>query len=377
MYFPVGKSHFDPAFQGNGAAIDAFLRVASTLQHAEDETVKVEGIYIYSGSSPDGSEALNSRLSLARQQSIEDYLRQRMAIGTEVERSTEIYDWSALKELVQNDFDMPAASRREVLAALETAPQNAMSFRKAISASAWAYLRKTHYPAMRKTTVVFNWSRTKIKSLEVPHKAAMAQVSVPPVEFRVNPLPAKAVQPFVPTSNRDIILKVNALVLPLLVGNIGIEYQPLKHFSISMNAYYTSLDWLTSTIKFRVLGIQPEVRWWLSKDMVGFFAGAHFTFSWYNIALGGDWRYQDHGTHMPVLGGGVNAGYKIPLGNDSDSRWGLEFSIGAGVLPLYYDIYYNVPNGRKAGENRVTYWGIDHAAVTITYRVGRYKVREK
>ena len=221
VYFPAGKSNFDPTFQGNGAAIDAFLRAVATLQHTEGEEATVEGIYIYSGSSPEGSAALNSRLASARQQSIENYLRQRLVIRTEVQRSTEIYDWPALRALVEKDFDMPAASRREVLAALETAPESADSFRNAIGASAWKYLRETHYPAMRKTTVIFNWSRAKVKRVEVEHSTVTARVAGPTIEFRPTPLPVKVEQLPVRTSNRDFILKVNVLVLPLLVGNLG------------------------------------------------------------------------------------------------------------------------------------------------------------
>ena len=166
-------------------------------------------------------------------------------------------------------------------------------------------------------------------------------------------------------------LKVNSLSLPLLVANVGVEVAPLPHFSVSLPAYYTALDWFSETVKFRVLGVQPEVRYWLSNDFRGLFFNLHCTFAYYNVAWGGDYRYQDHARKSPTLGGGLGIGYKVAL--DKDSPWGLEFGIGGGALPLHYDYYYNIHNGRLAGEDTHTYWGVDQAFVSFTYRLGNSK----
>ncbi len=37
-------------------------------------------------------------------------------------------------------------------------------------------------------------------------------------------------------------------------------------------------------------------------------------------------------------------------------------------MPLHYDLFYNVPNGRKAGEGQKIYWGIDNVAINFVYR---------
>ena len=175
---------------------------------------------------------------------------------------------------------------------------------------------------------------------------------------------------------RDVVLKVNTLTLPLLVANAGIEVRPLDHWSLNLPLYYTALDWFSETVKFRVLGVQPEIRYWLKDDMHGLFFNIHTTFAYYNIAWGGDYRYQDHARKSPSLGGGLGIGYKVPL-KDSDTPWGVEFGIGGGALPLHYDYYYNVHNGRLAGEDKRTYWGVDQAFVSFTYRLGQAKKSEK
>lgn len=173
-----------------------------------------------------------------------------------------------------------------------------------------------------------------------------------------------------------VVVKANTLTLPLLVANAAVEVQPLEHWSVNLPVYYTALDWFSETVKFRVLGVQPELRYWFRKDLQGLFINAHATFGYYNIAWGGAYRYQDHARKTPALGGGLGVGYKTSLGDDS-SPWGLEFVLGAGALPLHYDYYYNMHNGRLAGEDKHTWWGPDQAAISVTYRIGQAKKSRK
>ena len=174
-----------------------------------------------------------------------------------------------------------------------------------------------------------------------------------------------------------VVLKVNTVSLPLLVANVGVEIQPIRHFSVNLPVYYSGLDWFSETVKFRMLGVQPELRYWFRPDFHGLFLNAHATFSYYNIAWGGDYRYQDHARKTPVFGGGLGIGYKTNLRDDGTSPWGIEFGIGGGALPLHYDYYYNIHNGRLAGEDTHTYWGPDQAFVSFTYRIGQAKSSRK
>ncbi len=175
---------------------------------------------------------------------------------------------------------------------------------------------------------------------------------------------------------RDVTVKVNALTLPLLVVNAAVEVRPMEHWSVSLPVYYTALDWFSETVKFRVLAIQPELRYWLKGDMTGLFFNAHGTFGYYNMAWGGTYRYQDHARRSPSLGGGLGIGYKLPM-DEGETPWGIEFGIGGGVVPLHYDYYYNVPNGRLAGSDTHTYFGLDQAFVSFTYRLGKSNQKEK
>lgn len=53
-----------------------------------------------------------------------------------------------------------------------------------------------------------------------------------------------------------------------------------------------------------------------------------------------------------------------------DNRWRMEFSLGAGVYPLHYDVFHNTKktkDGLMTETIKKTYWGIDQAAISFLY----------
>ena len=117
----------------------------------------------------------------------------------------------------------------------------------------------------------------------------------------------------------------------------------------------------------------PELRFWPLREH-RFFAALHFGVASYNLALGGDWRIQDHNGNSPAIGGGVNLGYRIPLGRSG--RWNVEFSLGAGVYKAYYDKFRNERNGVRSSTVRKTFIGLDNAAVSFSYMFDLKKTRK-
>ena len=170
-------------------------------------------------------------------------------------------------------------------------------------------------------------------------------------------------------ARHESYLKTNVLAYPLLIPSLGYEWRPVNKFSFGAEGYYSAINWFSPNTKFRVLGLQAEARYWFRDNMYGPFTGIHFTFGWYNVATGGEYRYQDHQGKEPAYGTGLTLGYKVPfLPKLNRGRMGFEFTIGYGVMPLHYDMFYNVENGRKAGEGKKVYWGIDNAAINFVYR---------
>lgn len=151
----------------------------------------------------------------------------------------------------------------------------------------------------------------------------------------------------------------------MLWSNVHFEIDGDPHWSFALPIYYSGLNYFSSNRKFRTFTLQPEARYWLRPDNNGFFFGAHAGMAYYNVAFGGDKRYQDHNRRTPALGGGMTVGYRTPLNHDKRLR--MEFTLGAGVYHLDYDTFENRPDGPVNGRVRRTFAGIDNVAISLVY----------
>jgi hypothetical protein len=159
-------------------------------------------------------------------------------------------------------------------------------------------------------------------------------------------------------------LKTNAVGWALLNGNIAVEYSFDDHWTVSLPVYYGALDYFTSIVKFRTHAILPELRYYTRLDE-GLFVGVHAGICYYNFAIGGTTRFQDHNGKEPAIGGGFTAGYIMRLGKSR--RWNVEFSLGAGVYRHHYDKFYNVKNGPKFASKTKTDIYVDNVSVSFSY----------
>lgn len=194
--------------------------------------------------------------------------------------------------------------------------------------------------------------------------------------FRIVEVPNEA--PEVEEWGRKLYLKTNALGLGLAIANISVDVDLAKHWSFTLPVYYSAWDYFKTTIKFRTFAVQPELRYWWSEANEGFFAGVHFGLAYYNFAVDGEYRYQDHYRRTPAVGGGISAGYRLSI--DKNNRWQVEFTLGAGAYPLHYDKFYNTPrtkDGVLIESIKKTYWGIDQAAVSFSYSFDMKKKGDK
>lgn len=173
---------------------------------------------------------------------------------------------------------------------------------------------------------------------------------------------------------RQLRVGTNAVGLGLLLGNLSAEVDMTRNLSFHLPVYYSALNYFTSTIKFRALGFQPELRWNFTRP-AGLFVGAHFGLAYFNLATDGNWRIQTHNGNEPLIGGGVSLGYRLPL--SKDKRWNLDFVLGAGAYRFHYDKFYNEPNGALAGSVSKTYWGLDNAALNFSYSFDLRRGRKK
>jgi hypothetical protein len=190
----------------------------------------------------------------------------------------------------------------------------------------------------------------------------------PVVEAKADTI-VEPVIPEVEAWTRRLHVKTNTIGLAAGIANAAVEIDLAKHWSFTLPVYYSAWNYFKSTLKFRTLALQPEVRYWLNEQNEGWFVGAHFGLGYYNYALDGDYRYQDHNRETPSLGGGLAFGYRTHL--SKNKRWKMEFSLGAGVYDSCYDKFHNPSNTKDglmvASAVNKTWYGVDQASVSIVY----------
>lgn len=377
VYFPQGKSELDPFFEGNGRRLLEFVNAAKQALREGQQT----RLLVVACSSPEGSPALNERLAYQRARSISDYLHANLDFDENLfEMDFNRIDWDLFDALVRSDDRIPA--RDEVLEAVRSRDVDAL--RAPRLRGSWDYLLKQVFPQMRATLAI----------LEYAEETAAPEPAPEPVE--AEPAPTPAVRPEEPApaprpvytvpalpdddeeldfseeSGTGIWLKTNLPTLGLLEANLALELALGYRVTVSLPVYYSALDWFSPTTKYRLLATQPQLRLWVHDGYYGPFMDIHGTFGWYNFALPrSEWRVQDRDARHPAYGGGLGVGWRFRLDSHREDRWGLEFGLGGGYLHLDYDLFYNVENGRYARSEVRNYWGLDHASVSLTYRLGR------
>lgn len=349
--------------------------VVDSLVNATDLTeITVEGY-----SSPDGSQALNRRMALERAKGIRSYLTDRLGIAPElIVVSSHPEDWDGLRSAIAAADALP--ERDKILRTIDNTPDRDACERKLrhmSGGSVWRRLAREFLPPLRRTVVTFRFPA---------HSVEVIILEDEPGDDVVYPLPDyDVIEPFdVDEKEPDELIaedaetetesepplnwyiKTNVPAWAMLWTNIAVEFDLARHWSAQLPVYYSGFNYFTGHRKFRTLTIMPEVRWWPRADNQGFFAGAHFGMGYYNVAFGGEKRYQDHNQNTPALGGGISVGYRLPISRNG--RWHLEFSIGGGIYRLDYDIYNNYINGLLVDRRKRTFYGIDNAAISVAYR---------
>lgn len=162
-------------------------------------------------------------------------------------------------------------------------------------------------------------------------------------------------------------LMTNAPLWMLCIANIAVDIDVAQHWSFYIPVYYSGTDYFFAidNIKFRTFSFQPAVRYKFGNGEDGWFIDAHFGMMYFNLAVAGEYRYQDHDADSPMLGGGIGFGYRLPI--SKDKRWKFEAGLGIGVYSLHYDRFRNVPNGKLVDTTKDIYYGIDNIFLSFGY----------
>lgn len=377
--FRVNKTNLDSSFSGNAMRVQEIISFLQEIR--QDSTVRIVEVSFCGAASPEGSYQLNRKLAQGRLSSLEKLVRQEVEIPDSVITRNDSYiPWDILKSLVK---DSELTHKEEVLAILEEESRlvdyhhpnthidnRIVKIKQLDEGRVWQQINRQFFSSMRYACTVIVTYRDELQT----EPEVISQPVEPEVKTESEPAPVVVPEPEpVPEIitgtegwNRQLHVKTNAIGLAMAIANAGVEVDLAPHWSFTLPVYYSAWDYFKSTIKFRTFAVQPEFRYWFNENNHKFFIGAHFGYAQYNIAVDGNYRYQDHDGKSPALGGGISVGYRMPI--SKNDKWHIEFMLGAGAYRLHYDRFYNVNNGKLMDTHKKTYCGVDNAAVNISYR---------
>lgn len=325
----------------------------------------IDSIVIVSQSSPEGVYEHNLMLSRNRAKTMRKYL-----LDTHPELSGLLYvhpdgeSWGRLREYVKKDTLMKNSTIEKVLSVIDADINIGTKKWRMEQLPVYKYLLMTYYPRIRNSVFCIVYHRRFAPGIAIDTIAAVGPSPIAAtIDREIKPV-IEEVKYWTP----ELHLKTNTIAWGLAISNMAVEIDLARHWSVSLPINYSAWNYFKTTIKFRTFSVEPEIRYWLSEDNDGFFAGAHFGLIKYNYALDGDYRYQDHYRKTPSIGGGVSIGYRLPL--DKEECWKMEFTLGAGAYTRHYDIFQNTPvtkDGLLLESIKDPYWGLDQATISFAY----------
>ena len=424
-------------------AASVIFKVSKTTIPADDKTVKelretvfprinrdslkVVRVKMRGAASPEGSVALNQRLSLGRQKALYNFVKNYIDIpeGDSLVLETETEDYTYLYKRMMQDGD-PDSERVKQLFDTYMPKQQYAQLENALKAidggRLWRRMLVTYFPSLRAARMIIVCQRKPVPPLSVPElePKPLPEDSVvtpePPVipDTPIAPLPPVEPEPWVERYPRRELLSVKTNLLfygAYMPGgydrwcpipNIAVEYYPLRgHFT-----YGASFDcpWWQSYDAhkyFQIRNYQVEARYYFRKGDIelrpegkgaafkGFYLQAYGHVGVFGICLD-----SQRGWEGEALGGGIGAGYVLPL--SKKGHWRLEFQLQAGVLfggydpyqfenpvnPAYRDhLYYydwtGSPSLFKKRQHRFSWIGPTRIGITLSYDLLYRKARKK
>ncbi len=383
--FRVNSTHIDTLYRNNTERISELISFLRQIQ--ADKTISIVNVSFCGAASPEGSYEWNRHLANGRLKALEKVVRSKIEIPDSIITYDDSYiPWQYLVEQISAS-EIP--HKQEILSIIDgkaeivayhsgrSIDSRILKLQKLDGGKVWRELHRHYFSPMRNACVVFVTFKKEESPKLLPVPTVEKTVPASAVDTTtVTPELSDTVLTVSPNPNVEqwkprLSVKSNALGLGLAIANAAVEIDICKHLSFSLPVYYSAWNYFTPTVKFRTFAVQPEMRYWFSEINDGWFAGAHIGLAYYNIATDGQYRTQDHDGKSPALGGGLAAGYRLPISRDG--RWKMEFSIGAGAYALHYDKYHNRRNGPLVSTKKKAYIGIDQASVSFSYTFGQKK----
>lgn len=380
--FRSGKANLDMDLGENRKVLED---IKEKLQLNANDSVyyRLHKVLVVGGASPEGSIALNKRLSEKRAETLFNYLAQYATFPDSLRHFTFLgRDWKGLLHLADWDLNLPY--RDETLALLRrivrdtqrgaTGKTDAVRRLQALRGGRpYKYMYRELFPLLRASSM-YIWyqpvvlppfsAHTSLKQafhMPVPHLEAPEWIVLEPEKEEEGTFMA---------------LKTNLLYDALLVPNIGVELYLGKNWSVDANWMYA---WWKNDVnrRWRVYGGDLGVRYWFgsqveAKPLTGHHVGVYAQMLTYDFCL------KEKGYMGGKPGGniwdklhyafGVEYGYSLPIAR----RLNLDFSLGLGYMGGTYHEYQVMDDCKvwQATKNR-RWWGPTKAEVSLVWLLGK------
>ena len=385
----VRITEFDVDFRHNSAVIEPEFgenknhleKIISFIEEINsDSTNSIRRITFCGSVSPEGSFQLNRRLANNRLKALEQYIRNRLVIPDSIIAYDDGYiPWEQFRQMVE---DMEFEHKDKVLEIMDKDSyyvsyhgntqinSRVAELMQLEGGTVWRHLHTLFHDMRSAFAVIVTCKQPVIIAIEEVDPAPMLSTHDIPTGVCPMVTPSPAANEY-----RHLHIATNLPAWGLLLSNATLEIDLARRWSLAVPAYYSALNYFADNVKFRTVTLQPELRYWFRGCESSWYAGAHMGISYFNVAWGDLFRYQDHNMNTPAIGGGLSVGYRLPLGKSK--HWCLDLSLGAGIYDVHYDRFINIPNGFLVDSHEMTYIGIDQAAISLSYmfNLAKYKNR--
>ena len=377
IHFRQGRTELDMN-QGENARL--LHDIQHKLQLIQDDSIyyRLQKVLVIGSASPEGSVAVNKRLSEKRAESLLDYLSQYATFPDSLRHFSFIgRNWEGLYRLAEMDSNLPY--RDETLALLkeiasqpkEESVRQLRTFKKG---KVYTYLYKHHFPVLRASTMYIWYSEVKLPPFSA-HTSLKKHFSmdIPPLEVSSWVVLAPE-EPEKPEKQAySWALKTNLLYDAALVPNIGAEFYWGKNWSVGANLMYAWWKNDASHKVWRIYGGDIYARKWFGQKaeenpFAGHHVGVYAQMLTYDFCLGdkGYMGGQPGGNIWDKLqyGCGVEYGYSLPIAH----RLNLDFTLGLGYMGGTYHEYRVADDCKvwQATKNR-HWWGPAKAEVSLVW----------
>lgn len=386
IHFPLSHYDISLSMNSNKAEIE---RITDFIHRYSDPSsgYALRSIKVVGGASPEGSVEINERLSRRRAAAIFDYVSQRETLpDTAVTFIFLGRDWKGLRDLVENDTQVPFQA--EVLALINetiadsldntvAADRNITKLRRLHNGVPYRYITAKLFPALRASRLFVEYESPALRDIvAVPDAPADTFIIYEATEDFIEVVTETA-----PDGKSDckplyLNFKTNMLYDALALPSVGAEFYVGKKWSLGINWTY---GWWSKDKRhryWRAYGGDVNMRRWFGhkadeKPLTGHHLGLYAGIVTYDFEFGG--KGYMGGLPLRTLWdrcnytGGIEYGYSAPISR----RLNIDFTLGIGYLGGKYLEY--VPQGNRyvwQRTMRLQWFGPTKAEISLVWLIG-------